>query len=74
MNCPNCNTEMTSGFIQSKSTMLWSREKQRMLFLPKLDDDVFLDSIDGLAASFGLTGVHKEAFCCPQCRTILIPN
>jgi hypothetical protein len=63
---------MVPGYIQSKSAILWSREKQKMLFLPKYDDDVWIDSIDGIDA-LGLFGVHKEAFSCPECRTIVIP-
>lgn len=65
---------MTSGFLQSKNTMLWSRKKQKMLFLPTLEDDVLLDSVDNVIDALGFFGVHKEAFCCPECKAILVSN
>lgn len=74
MNCPKCNSIMKPGYLQSESPMLWSAKKRKIFFLPDLDDDdVWMDNIDGMGA-FGISGVHKEAFHCPKCGMIIIPN
>lgn len=70
MNCPNCGTEMVLGLLQSKYPMLWIREKRLLLFVPKHDDDVYLDNIDGINA-FAATGVLKTRIVARSARRLL---
>ena len=64
MNCPNCNSEMEQGFIQSSHGILWSKRKHKFSFWAGKDDIEV-----GAPALFGL---YKESYHCPQCDTIVI--
>jgi len=68
MNCPKCNSEMTLGFIQSGSGIIWSTKKHKLMFLPNIDNG------DTWVEEENLLGAYKEAFRCLQCETIVIPK
>ena len=67
MNCTNCNSEMKQGYIQSKSLILWSEKKRKIMVFADNDNDV-------LIGEGGLFVAYKEAFRCPECGTIVIPS
>lgn len=67
MDCQKCNQEMVLGYIQSSSLMIWSTKKRKATVFADYEDDVIVG--DG-----NYFVVSKEAFRCPCCGTIVIPD
>jgi len=63
MNCPKCNTEMKSGYLQSSCEIAWSPEKRGAVRRFTADTVDFSVSL--------ISGTNIAANHCPSCKLIV---
>lgn len=66
MNCPYCQREMESGWVQAPQGMVWSSKQLDITFSAGSKDDLWL----GQRRDF-LSPTHMAAFLCRPCKLIL---
>lgn len=66
MKCPYCNDDMLSGYVQSGRDIIWGKNKHKLSFLPdKKNGDIEI-------ATANLMGAYQPAFCCKNCKKIIV--
>jgi hypothetical protein len=63
MNCPNCNTEMKAGYLQSSREIAWSPEKRGAVRHFTADTVDFSMSL--------ISGTNIATYHCPSCKIFL---
>ncbi len=65
MKCPYCQEELEQGFIQSGHNILWTKKKHIISTHSQGKDDF-------IVAKNPFGGVTVSAFCCKECKKIII--
>lgn len=65
MQCPYCKQEMVGGYLQSpRHKIFFAEEKRKMWIWPSGTD---------ISLSEGILSVPAvDAYCCPECRKIIV--
>lgn len=67
MVCPYCKGEMEQGLIQSKHAIVWHKGLARKVF-----SQVFSKTAVVLSKFSGMRGSAVVAYCCKDCRKVVI--
>ncbi len=66
--CPYCSNELDLGYIQCRDNIAWIKKKQPIAALSSFSNSSII-----LASGGGVfSGVAVKAYCCPQCKKIII--
>ena len=69
MICPYCGNEMELGFIQSRDALMWSDTERLVAALPFTRGEL-INLADRPGSGF--SGNSVSAYCCKQCKKIII--
>lgn len=64
MNCPKCNKDMQTGFLQTANIVAFNKTRHKISLNPKDKDDVMI-------ARKAFTGTDFNAFICKECGLVL---
>lgn len=68
MNCPYCNKEMQSGYVQCRDGLYWTPKKQKVAALSGMGKGAIAIGNDkGYMANSYATAFH-----CENCKTVII--